>query len=114
MIGIKSNRVIFPDGIRPGYLYLENGKIAYAGPQEQPCDQLLDYGDLYVSPGFIDLHTHGAVGYSFCYSTIQGVLDACTYHMQHGTTTICPTVSAAPFAEMAASIARIAEAMRFS
>jgi len=109
--GIKSNRIIFPDGIRSGYVYLENGKILYAGAQAQPCDELLDYGNLYVSAGFIDLHTHGAVGYSFSTCALEEAAKACAYHLHHGTTTLLPTISAAPIETMERAVARIAALM---
>ena len=111
MIGIKSNRVIFPDGIRPGCICAENGKIAYAGSGGQPCEKVLDYGDLYVSPGFIDMHTHGAVGYTFSTGSEEEVAEACAYHMRHGTTALLPTLSAGPMEEMAKAVSVIARVM---
>ena len=108
---IKSNRVIFPDGVHPGYVYLKDGKILYAGAEEQPCDKLVDYGNLYISPGFIDLHTHGGKGYSYAVCSEQEALDAIHYHMQHGTTTLYPTIAAAPIWHMEQSVKMVAGIM---
>ena len=104
---IKSRRVIFPDGIRPGCLYVSGGKLLQVGG-DAVYDRLMDFGDDYLSPGFIDLHTHGAVGYSFAQCDDSGVLEACRYHLTHGTTTLLPTISAAPMKEMAKAVATVA------
>ena len=40
---IKSQRVIFPDGIRPGCLYVSGGKLLQVDG-EAPYDRLLDFG----------------------------------------------------------------------
>ena len=100
---VKSQRVIFPDGIRPGCLYMEGGKLVQIGG-EAPYDQLMDFGEDYISPGFIDLHTHGAAGHSFIDCDAAGALEACRYHLSHGTTTLLPTISAAPLEEMGKAV----------
>ena len=107
---IKSQRVIFPDGIRPGCLYLQGGKLVQVGG-EAPYDRLMDFGEDYVSPGFIDLHTHGAAGHSFIDCDAAGAVEACCYHLSHGTTTLLPTISAAPLGEMAKAVAMVAGLM---
>jgi len=107
---VKSNRVIFPDGIRPGCVYLCGDKILQIDG-DLPCDRVLDFGQDYVSPGFIDLHTHGARGVSYACCTEEEALQAMTYHMQHGTTTLCPTLSAAPIGQMEQAVAVIAHVM---
>lgn len=109
--GIKSKRILLPDRLLDGYLYMEAGKLLSVGATPRPCDELLDFGDLYVAPGFIDLHTHGAAGYSFSDCTPEGILEACRYHMRHGTTTLYPTLSAAPLSQMARAVAVIAGIM---
>jgi len=107
--GIKSNRILFPDGIKKGYVYISGDKILYAGCYPKQCDELLDFGDMYVSPGFIDMHTHGAVGYSFLLCNSDEALKVCDYHMKHGTTAMLPTVSAAPIEQVKNSLAMFSE-----
>lgn len=45
----------------------------------------------YLSPGFIDVHTHGAGGSDFMDRTAGSMEQACKMHLKHGTTSIVPT-----------------------
>lgn len=110
MIRIKSDKILLPDGIFDGYVYLDGEKITSIGTQPLPAEQEYDATGLYVSPGFIDMHTHGGGGNPFEGSTEQ-IVQGCNFHLGHGTTTICPTVSAAPIEDMARSVQNIKAAM---
>ena len=87
-------KLIFPDGIRDDLLLtMENGVISeisqkhhYAG-----VDETVDVAGRYLSPGFIDVHTHGAGGYDFMDGTEDAIKGACMAHLRHGTTSIVPT-----------------------
>ena len=107
---IKSDRIITPSGIIGGYLKIENGKILCIRVDDFPADACFDFTGKYVSPGFVDLHTHGAGGHAFLDSSVEDVLLGCEYHLRHGTTSILPTVSAAPFERMRQAVAHIHEA----
>ena len=107
---IKSNRIILEDRLFDGYVYVENGIITDVTTEERPADEVFDMTGYYVSPGFIDIHTHGGGGYRFEGST-EEIINGCNFHLKHGATSICPTVSAASFASMAASAANVKEAM---
>lgn len=110
MIGLRSDKIIRRDGLFDGYVYVKNGKIIAVTDQILACDATYDYTGKYLSPGFIDLHTHGAGGYSFTDSSPEEVVAGCNVHLKYGTTTIVPTVMAAPFAVMEKSLADIAAA----
>ncbi len=107
---IKSDKIILKDRIFDGYVYFEDGVITNVTTEERPADEVFDMTGYYVSPGFIDIHTHGGGGYRFEGST-EEIVHGCNFHLKHGTTAICPTVSAAPFASMAGSAQRIRAAM---
>ena len=107
---IKSDKIILEDRILDGYLYFEDGIITDVTTEERPADEVFDMTGYYVSPGFIDIHTHGGGGYRFEGST-EEIINGCNFHLKHGTTAICPTVSAAPFASMVESAQRIRSAM---
>lgn len=107
---IKSDRIITGDKLFSGYVYIEDGRISAVTDQDIPCEEEYDRTGFYVSPGFIDMHTHGGNGHEF-FGTAEDLIKGCNFHLKHGTTSICPTISAAPFEVMQKSViqARIAK-----
>ncbi len=110
MIKIKSNKILLGDNIFDGFLYLKNGKILEVSKENKPADEEYDYTGKYVSPGFIDIHTHGAGGYAFMNSTVEDVIAGCDYHFAHGTTSIVPTISTGEFKTMREAVINIHKA----
>ena len=108
---IRSDKIILPDRIFDGYIYFEDGRITEITDGEYPVAESYDMTGYYVSAGFIDIHTHGGGGDRF-EGSVDEIVDACNFHLKHGTTSICPTISAAPFESMAASVANVERAMR--
>ena len=96
---IKSDRIIAGKSIVSGYVYLDDATITEVSAKELPFEKEVDLTGYYVSPGFIDLHTHGGAGNDFINGK-EDVIKGCNFHLTHGTTSICPTISAAPFAKM--------------
>lgn len=111
MICIKSDKILANDGLFDGYLYVENGKIVELSREEKSCRESYDFTGKYVSPGFIDMHTHGAGGYAFMNSTVEDVIAGCQYHLKFGTTCILPTISAGAFPTMEQAVINIRKAM---
>ena len=111
MKAVKSSRILCKDQIVSGYICFEDGKIT-AITQEAPENvDIFDVGDHWVAPGFIDIHTHGGGGNSFAGST-EEVVSGCNFHLRHGTTSVCPTVSAEYFDAMEQSARNIEKAMQ--
>ena len=108
---IKSNRIIFDDGLFEGYVYFENEKIFDVTKKDLPVTAEYDATGYYVSPGFIDMHTHGGGGNPF-EGSVDDIVAGCNFHLRHGTTTICPTISAAVFDSMARSVENVEAAMK--
>ena len=108
---IRSDKIIIEDKILDGYVYFDNGKVVEVTSKEHPSSEEYDMRDCYVSPGFIDIHTHGGGGYRF-EGSLDEIVSACNFHLTHGTTSICPTVSAAPFEKMVESALNIEKAMK--
>ena len=100
MIKIKSDKIIVGESLFNGYIYVENGKIVDVTSIDFPCDTVYDYVGKYVSPGFIDVHTHGGGGYPFISGSPETVIRACNFHVEHGTTSIVPTISTDDYSVM--------------
>lgn len=81
-------------------LVIENGKITGITDHIPADCTVFDAAGQYVSPGFIDLHTHGAGGYDFMDGTEQAITGACLEHLRHGTTAIVPTTLTCPTDEL--------------
>ena len=111
MISIKSDKILAANGLFDGYLYVKDGKVVELSKEEKPCRESYDFTGKYVSPGFIDMHTHGAGGHAFMNSTPEDVIAGCQYHLAHGTTCILPTISAGAFPVMEEAVIHIQEAM---
>lgn len=90
---IKNGRVITPNATISGYVLVEDGIIKEIGEGEYAAeaDKVIDAEGNYVSPGFIDLHTHGAGGADFMDGTVEAFLDAAKMHAAHGATLVYPT-----------------------
>lgn len=97
---IKSTNIITSSGLLDGYVTIVGDKIEYVGPKCAAGDKVLDVGDRYVSPGFIDIHTHGGGGHDFMDGTVQAIELGAKAHLKHGTTSIVPTTLTCPDEEL--------------
>ena len=110
---ISGGRLIIDGEIRDGLnLYIENGKIAAITAQELPAGEVIDACGSYVSPGFVDIHSHGGGDADFMDGTSAAFLTAAEMHARHGTTTIIPTATSGTAEEMAGMEASFEEAQR--
>lgn len=75
-------------------IYCKNGRIVAemgdAGAEKE-AGNVIDAKGLYVLPGFVDIHTHGAAGHDFCDADVKGLTEMARYQKQHGITSFCPT-----------------------
>ncbi|MEA4831690.1 N-acetylglucosamine-6-phosphate deacetylase [bioreactor metagenome] len=80
--------------IENGELCYSGGKITFVGKRCTESDALynvIDCQKSYITPGFIDMHTHGGGGHDFMDATVEAFLGAAELHASHGTTTLLPT-----------------------
>lgn len=113
-------RIITPYRILPPGWSLEvtGGKIAMLtdGPidAEHFPGEVIDAEGCYLSPGFIDMHTHGAGGHDFMDGTLEAILAACRTHMHYGTTSIVPTTLSSQRDELVRNLTLIDEAAKIT
>lgn len=80
-------------------VYIENGLISDVTSARLPFDIEIDAGGRYISPGFIDIHTHGGGGADFLDGTEEAFLTAAKLHARYGATTIVPTATSGELGE---------------
>ena len=102
---ITNGKLILSSGILDnGYIIIENGKNnRYRGKVNLHITRLIEVIDAkqqYVSPVFIDLHTHGAGGADFMDGTVEAYLTVANTHARYGTTALLPTTLTCPDEEL--------------
>lgn len=88
---IKNCNIIYLDRIEKGSILIEDGKIKEINPTNFDSDYILDANGLYISPGFIDVHIHGAGGCDTMDGTVDALNTIAKTIVQHGTTSFTPT-----------------------
>lgn len=89
-------KIIIKDSvIQKGFLRTTKGKITEIGsgnPQETKEEEPIeDCQGLFLSPGFIDIHSHGGGGHDIMDGSENDIIKAAQTHLKHGTTTYYPT-----------------------
>lgn len=98
---ITNGRIVLPDRIVTGQnLVLEGERIVGLSETTPAGAERFDAAGRYVSPGMIDMHTHGGGGHDFMDGTAEAIRGACMTHMRHGTTSIVPTTLTCPDEEL--------------
>lgn len=93
-------RLVLPDRVADGgWLRIAGGRIAALGTAADPVPDgpVRDLAGRYITPGFVDIHTHGGGGASFTTGDPDEARVAAKFHLGHGTTTpLASLVTAAP------------------
>ena len=87
---VIGNAKLFLDGkFQDGSITFENGVITAIGPADAPAD--VDAGGKYLLPGFVDVHTHGAMGEDFSDGKADGLPVMSRHYAAHGVTSFLAT-----------------------
>jgi len=103
---LKNGKIITPvRTINNGAVLIDNGKIEAVFENNKKIEtgnnvKVVDVKGNYISPGFIEIHTHGAGGYDFMDGDVQSILGACKKHMEFGVTSIVPTTLTSTMEEL--------------
>lgn len=113
MTVVAGRHVVTPDGVLDGWLRVEGGRIAELGHGPAPAaDAVLDAGEGWVVPGFVDLHCHGGDGASIYAGTREDVVAVARGHLAAGTTAMFASVATMPAEAMRQAVRRIVEVVR--
>jgi N-acetylglucosamine-6-phosphate deacetylase len=109
--------VILPTRLFPrGVVVVENERIVAVGSEvdiNAPNGAIVvDAGDGYISPGFVDIHTHGGAGSDYMDGTPDAARTVNRAHARHGTTTIFPTTTTGTPEQLRALLDAVEEVAR--
>jgi len=111
---IYNGRVIAETHFLPkGYVLLRDGKVASLGEDWTGLEaaERIDAQGLYVSPGFIDMHTNGIRDMDFMASDAEGMLRGLAAYASFGVTRVCGATLANPWERILAQFAQMRRAM---
>ena len=95
---ISGGKVILREGVFENLnVYFEDGLICAVTSENLPFDTEIDAKGRYVSPGFVEIHSHGAGGADFLDGTVEAFLTASEMHAKYGVTTLVPTATSSEF-----------------
>lgn len=111
---IKNANIITPyDVLRNFELAVENNQIKYITPSgisnEKEFNEIIDAGENYLSPGFIDIHTHANSGYDTMDATFEAIDAMARFHIQNGVTGFLATTMTASTEETKKAIKNVAD-----
>lgn len=105
---IRSDRIYFEDGVRDGFLIIENGCFKEFRNADAKVTEFIDYTGYRVIPGLIDTHIHGTSGYGLIAvadsnpeAVVRGFQKGCA---ANGLTGVFPTA----MPEMCKHVAKVA------
>ncbi len=112
---LVNGRVVLPTSVtQDKVIVIERDKIvAVTDEGALGMDiERVDVGGRYITPGLIDLHTHGALGHTFNEPTADAFATICTGHARCGVTRVVATLATAPIPDLVACFNFAREWMR--
>lgn len=107
---IRNCKIIFHDRIETGSVLIEKNKIKEINPIAPIDTDIIDAKGLYLSPGFIDVHIHGAGGSDTMDGTRESINTIAKTIAAFGTTSFLPTTMTCSINDIQKAIEAVAEA----
>ena len=107
---IKNGRIITESGVlEGGFLLVEGEAIAKIGSGDMlpHGDEAIDLGGRFVSPGFIDIHTHGIADIDFMGEDIEDLHRSFEAYARFGVTGLLPTTITIQFDTIIEQVKRL-------
>src|ERR1700722_4518396 len=87
-------------------------KISARGGSEIPTGTtVLDFGEKWIAPGYVDIHIHGSAGFDVMDDNSEALPAIEQLLIRHGVTTYFPTTVTAPLDATLRALARLADAI---
>ena len=110
VVTVTNARALLGGKMRNCNLRISGGKLQGVLPPGDAYGRVLDARGMLVVPGFIDVHTHGALGISFNGADPKEIRTLRDFFASHGVTSFLPTITADCEETMLRSVQAISEA----
>lgn len=98
-------------GFEKNDLLIRDGRIDRLGSgAEGSGGEVINAEGLYVVPGFIDIHTHGVIGFEFMSASADELNRMSDYYASRGVTSFLPTTMTAPVVTIVEALKNISTA----
>jgi N-acetylglucosamine-6-phosphate deacetylase len=113
-LALVNGQVVLPDRVAEGMALLVEG--ARVGPLVDVASlatdiQQVDAGGRYVTAGLVDIHIHGALGYTFNQAAPEAFAAITAECARRGITSLLATIATAPIPDMVECLARVRQWM---
>ena len=106
---ILNGKVILKDQVIDANVFVSGSKITEIFKRQPEDETVIDAKGRYVSPGFIDVHSHGRGGSDTMYPTFDDINTITTASIKTGVTSILPTTMTMSVEDTYAAIKNVAE-----